>query len=159
MPLAPSPRLCGFPLVNCRRLPFKLPTASSRRALPSYRVLPSKTYPTVSTAESSHGLLFPSAHQEFEVHLREPSQLATFRLQGLVALLTAYSLEIRAGFVSHRQHSWDLPFGGIVSREASEAFKPGRTHLPLARRYFLRRSVGPARRASVSGFVPLGIAW
>jgi hypothetical protein len=35
----------------------------------SYRVLPNNTYPTVATAESSHGLSFPSAHQEFEVHL------------------------------------------------------------------------------------------
>jgi hypothetical protein len=159
LPLAPLPRLYGLPLANCRRLPFKLPTASSRLALPSFRVLPSNTYPTVSTAESSHGLLFPSAHQEFEIHFREPSQLAMFRLQGLVALLTAYSLEFRAGFVSHRQRSWDSPFGGFASREVSEAFEPGKTHLPLARRCFLRRSVGPARRASVSGFAPLGIAW
>jgi hypothetical protein len=158
LPLAPLPQLCGFPLTDCRRLPFKLPTASSRRATPSYRVLPSKTYPTVSTAEYSHGLWLPSAHQESEIHFREPSQLATFRLQGLVALLTASSLEFRAGFVSHRQHSWDSPFGGILSREASKAFQPGRTHLPLTRRLFCRRSVRPARRASVSGFAPLGIA-
>jgi hypothetical protein len=107
LPLAPLPRLCGFPLTDCCRLQIKLPTASSRRAAPSYRVLPSKTYPTVATAESSHGLSLPSAHQEFEIHFREPSQLATFRLQGLVALLTVCSLEFRAGFVSHRQRSWD----------------------------------------------------
>jgi hypothetical protein len=62
------PRLCGFPLIDCRRLPFKLTTASSPRAAPSYRVLPSNTYPTASAAESSHGLSFPSAHQEFEIH-------------------------------------------------------------------------------------------
>jgi len=68
LPLAPLPRLCGFPLTDCRRLPFKLPTASSRRAAPSSRVLPSNTYPTVATAESSHGLSLPSAHQESEVH-------------------------------------------------------------------------------------------
>jgi hypothetical protein len=68
LPLAPLPRLCGFPLTDCRRLPFKLPTAPSLRASPSYRVLPSNTYPTVATAEPSHGLSLPSAHQEFEVH-------------------------------------------------------------------------------------------
>jgi len=158
LPLAPLPQLCGFPLTDCRRLPFKLTTASSRRAAPSYRVLPSNTYPTVATVKSSHGLSLPSAHQESEVNFREPSQLATFRLQGLVALLTAYSLESRAGFVSHRQRSWDYPFGGFFSREVSEAFQSGKTHLPLARRFFLRRSVRPARRASVSGFEPLGIA-
>jgi hypothetical protein len=152
------PRLCGFPLADCRRLPFKLPTASSRRAAPSYRVLPSNTYPTVATAESSHGLLLPSAHQESEVHFREPSQLATFRLQGLVALLTVSSLEFRASFVSHRQRSWDSPFGGILSREVFETFQPERTHLPLTRRLFRRRSVRSVRRASVTGFAPPGIA-
>jgi len=37
--------------------------------------------------------------------------------------------------------------------EGFTAFRLGRTHLPLAQRYFRRRSVRPARRASVSGFV------
>jgi len=86
--------------------------------------------------------------------VRGPSQPATFRLQGLATLLTVSSLESRAGFVSHRQRSWDSPFGGFLSREVSAAFQPGRTHLPLAQRYFRRRSVRPARRASVSGFTP-----
>jgi len=158
LPLAPLPRLCGFPLTDCCRLQIKLPTASSLRASPSSRVLPNNTYPTVATAESSHGLSLPSALQEFEVHFREPSQLATFRLQGLITLLAFYSLESRAGFVSHRQHSWDSPFGGILSREVSEAFQSGRTHLPLARRFFRCRSFGSARRTSVSGFAPLGTA-
>jgi hypothetical protein len=72
--------------------------------------------------------------------------------------LAVSSLESLAGFVSHQQHSWDSPFGGFLFREVSEAFQSGRTHLPLARRFFRRRSVRPARRASVSGFVPLGIA-
>jgi hypothetical protein len=40
------------------------------------------------------------------------------------------------------------------SRKESAAFQPGRTHLPLAQRLFRRRSVRPARRASVSGFAP-----
>jgi len=35
----------------------------------SSRVLPSNTYPAAATAESSHGLWLPSAHQESEVHL------------------------------------------------------------------------------------------
>jgi len=82
---------------------------------------------------------------------RGPSQPAKFRLQGLATLLTACSLESRAGFVSHRQRSWDSPFGGFLSRRASTAFRPRRTHIPLAQRYFRRRSVRPARRASVSG--------
>jgi hypothetical protein len=89
---------------------------------------------------------------------REPSKPATFRLQGLATLLTACSLESRAGFVSHRRRSWDSPFGGFLSRQTSTAFRPGRTHVPLAQRYFRRRSVRPARRASVSGSTPVRIA-
>jgi hypothetical protein len=41
---------------------------------------------------------------------------ATFRLQGLVTLLAVSSLRNRAGFVSHRQRSWDSPFGGFFLR-------------------------------------------
>jgi len=63
---------------------------------------------------------------------RESSQLATLRLQGLVTLLAFYSLEFRASFISHRRHSWDLPFGGIFFREVSEIFQSGKTHLLLA---------------------------
>jgi len=72
--------------------------------------------------------------------------------------LTAYSLESRAGFVSHRQRSWDFPFGGFPFPKASAVFQPGRTHVPLTRRLFRRRSVEPARRASVPGSTPSGSA-
>jgi hypothetical protein len=51
-----------------RRL-FGLPVSSSRRASPSFRVLPSNSYPTITTAGSSHGLLFPTALEESEVYL------------------------------------------------------------------------------------------
>jgi hypothetical protein len=50
-----------------RRL-FRLPIASSLRASPSFRVLPDNTYPVATTTESSHGLLFPTALEESEVH-------------------------------------------------------------------------------------------
>jgi len=56
---------------------------------------------------------------------------ATFRLQGLVTLLTVFSLQALAGFVSHRQRSWDSPFGASSSRKVSGAFPPGSTHLPF----------------------------
>jgi hypothetical protein len=52
---------------------------------------------------------------------------ATFHLQGLATLLAASSLRIRAGFVSHRQRSWDSPFGAFPSRKVPEAF-PHRVH-------------------------------
>jgi len=53
---------------------------------------------------------------------RELCLPATFRLQGLVTLLTAYSLRSRAGFVSHRPRSWDLPFGAFSSWKVSKPF-------------------------------------
>jgi len=53
-----------------------------------------------------------------------PSLPAQFRLQGLATLLTAYALESRAGFVSHRRRSWDSPFGGFPSQEALPIFRP-----------------------------------
>jgi hypothetical protein len=98
-------------------------------------------------------------------HLKDPRSTsrgskppATFRLQGLATLLTVCSLESRAGFVSHRQRSWDSPFEGFPFRKASAIFRPGRTHLPLAQRFLRRRSVRPARQASVSGIAPPGSA-
>jgi hypothetical protein len=42
--------------------------------------------------------------------------------------------------------------------EGITAFRLGRTHIPLAQRYFRRQGVRPARGASVSGFVPSRIA-
>jgi hypothetical protein len=60
---------------------------------------------------------------------------ATFRLQGLATLLTVYSLRSRASFISHRQRSWDLPFGAFSSWKVTGRFRLGRTHVPFARRY------------------------
>ena len=56
---------------------------------------------------------------------------ATFRLQGLATLLTAYSFRARVGLVSCRQRSWDSPFEAFPSRKVSAAFPPGSTHLPF----------------------------
>jgi hypothetical protein len=67
----------------------------------------------------SHGLLFPSAHAGFGDRFFFAGRLPfsqRFRLQGLAALLTVSSRRIRAGFVSHRQRSWDSPFGAFPSR-------------------------------------------
>ena len=81
---------------------------------------------------SSLGLLLPSAHQGSEVHCpRALPQPATFRPQGLFTLSTAYSLQARAGFVSHQQRSWDSPFGAFPSRKVSAALAIGRTHMPF----------------------------
>jgi hypothetical protein len=137
---------------------LRLSAASSLRASRPSRVLPSYTYPIAAAIRSSHGLPLPSALEESEVHFSRARPPATVRLQGLVTLLTAYALRSRAGFVSHRQRSWDSPFGGFPFQKASTVFRPGRTHVPLARRLFRRRSVEPARRASVPGSIPSGSA-
>jgi hypothetical protein len=78
------------------------------------------------------GFLFPTAHQEAEVHFPQAlPRPATFRPQGLVTLSAAYSLRAPAGFVSRRRRSWDSPFGAFSSRKVSAAFPRGRTHLPF----------------------------
>ena len=100
-------------------------------------------------ADSSHGLLLPSAHQGPAVHLpRALPQLATFRLQGLATLLTAYSRRAPAGFVSHRRRSWDSPFEAFPSRKVTATFPRGRTHMPFVPSFFPppKRQAGPTGR-------------
>jgi hypothetical protein len=82
--------------------------------------------------------------------------LATFRLQGLATLLTAYSLRARAGFLSHRQRSWDSPFGAFPSRKVTAAFAVGRTHLPFHSPVFPppKRWAGPTSRGSWASALP-----
>jgi hypothetical protein len=48
---------------------------------------------------------------------------ASFRPQGLLTLSTVSSLFARAGFVSHRQRSWDSLFEAFPSRRAVERFR------------------------------------
>jgi hypothetical protein len=99
---------------------------------------------------TSHGLWFPTAHEGSKVHLTRARPPATFRLQGLGTLLTAYSLRSRAGFVSHRQRSWDSPFGAFSSRKVSGLLPPGRTHIPFRLAVFPppKRRAGPTGRGS-----------
>jgi hypothetical protein len=79
---------------------------------------------------------------------------ASFRLQGLATLLTAYSPRFRAGFVSHRRRSWDSPFGAFSFRKVSHPFPSGRTHVLFLPSVYLRRRHRPARQAAVPGFCP-----
>jgi len=83
-------------------------------------------------------------------------QPTTFRLQGLVTLLTAYSLRSRAGSFSHRQRSWDSPFGAFSSRKVSGALPPGRTHLPFLPSVLPppKRWAGPTGRGSWVSALP-----
>jgi hypothetical protein len=75
---------------------------------------------------------------------------ATFRPQGLVTLSAAYALRARAGFVSHRQRSWDSPFGAFSSRKVPAAFPRGWTHVPFLPSVFPppKRRAGPTGRGS-----------
>jgi hypothetical protein len=91
---------------------------------------------------------------------RERCLPATFRLQGLVTLLTVYSLRNRAGFVSHRQRSWDLPFGAFSSWKVTGRFRLGRTHIPFTRRYTLApRCRGRLDKPRFLGFDPSESSW
>ncbi len=89
-----------LPLESCPTKPSR-PTAVSQ--------LLSWTFAPFSTCKSQRstccGLCLP----------------ARLRLQGLVTLLAPYSLWLRAGFVSHRQRSWDSPFGAFPSRKGIQA--------------------------------------
>jgi hypothetical protein len=90
---------------------------------------------------------------------------ATFRLQGLDTLLTAYSLQPRAGFLSTRQRSWDYPFGAFSSGKVPRRFHlDAPTYRLLPRTCPLRRGggAGLAGRgfwASTLPGVPGGPAW
>jgi hypothetical protein len=57
--------------------------------------------------------------QGSKVHPPRVCRPASFHLQGLVTLLAVYTLRSRAGSVSHRPRSWDLPFGAFPSGKVS----------------------------------------
>jgi hypothetical protein len=56
------------------------------------------------------GFLLPTAHAVAKVHNRGLCLPAKFRLQGLITLLTVFSLRNPAGFLSRRRRSWDSPY-------------------------------------------------
>jgi hypothetical protein len=84
---------------------------------------------------------------------------ATFRLQGLATLLTVFSPQSRAGSVSHRQRSWDSPFGAFSFRKVSIPFPGGRTHLPFRLSVYPHRSGGRLGRPRFLGFAPSESPW
>jgi hypothetical protein len=100
---------------------------------------------------SSHELSVPSAHVRIEdPPVRGLCMPATFRLQGLATLLTAFSLRSLAGFFSNRQRSWDSPLRSLTSRQVSGTFPPGTPHLPFHPPLFPtpKRRTGPAGSGS-----------
>jgi len=90
----------------------------SQPAASSLRVrVPPESYPTTPSRQASarQHLSWASVSLQHMRNrgstLRELHLPASVRLQGLATLLTAYAPRIRASFVSHRQRSWDSPFG------------------------------------------------
>jgi hypothetical protein len=83
-------------------------------------------------------------------------QPASFRLQGLVTLVAAYSLRCRAGFVSRRRRSWDSPFEAFSARKVAAPFGVAEPTCRLPADRHVRRSEGrePQRR----GFWALTLA-
>ena len=80
---------------------------------------------------------------------------ASFRPQGLVTLSTVFALRIPVGFISHRQRSWDSPFGAFPPHKVSGRFQPEAPTDRFALECSRRRSGWPAYRALASGFLPL----
>lgn len=80
---------------------------------------------------------------------------ATFRLQGLVTLLTVYSLQGPADLVSCRRRSWDCTLRSFLlprgSRSVSATAEPT-CHFPC--RLSRRRSGRPAQQVAASGLSP-----
>jgi hypothetical protein len=80
---------------------------------------------------------------------------ATFRLQGLVTLLTAYSLRNPCRFCFAPAALLGFALRSFLLPRDIRSFPTGRTHLPfLSSVYPHTRVQGPARRAAVPGFAP-----
>jgi hypothetical protein len=127
----PFPRLCGFPPTGCA-----VHVKQTVRPLFEFSLPPECCPAKPSPPAEANGLLSWASAPYSTSGIGGPlsralPQPATFRLQGLVTLLTAYSLRARAGSISHRQRSWDSPFGAFSSRKVSAAFANGRTHIPF----------------------------
>ena len=108
-----------------RRL-FRLPITSSRRASPSFRVLPSNTYSVTAVTESSHGLLLPTALEESEVHCPRASPTRYvppsgfgYPLGGLLPRIPCRSCFVPAALLGFTLRRFPLP-GGFASVSAGK---------------------------------------
>jgi len=108
----PCPRPCGLPAagITGRFLGVRSFLSSSSAFLqsPRFRSYPGAV-PGGTSPRSSLELCFPTAHAAVEGPLTAGPLPwpATFRLQGLVTLLTVSALRRLAGLVSFRQRPWD----------------------------------------------------
>jgi hypothetical protein len=99
--------------------------------------VPPESYPTDPSQPTAVRRLLSWAFGPFSTcrsrrsTCRELAGLTPLRLQGLVTLLTAFSLRNLVGSVSHRQRSWDSPFGAFSPDRYSTRFHIKSTHLPF----------------------------
>jgi hypothetical protein len=157
----PFPRPCGFLPADTGGTRFlnSCPILSSASAfLQSFRRSNLAEHRRLRDApDSSHGLSFPSAHTSREDPLLAGLALpASFRLQGLVTLLTVYSPHGLAGLVSSRQRSWDSSLRSIPlpqgSRRVSATAEPA---CRQPRAISDRSTCRPERETPTSGLSPL----
>jgi hypothetical protein len=133
--------------------PGRVPFSVRSHRLSSSSVFPPESYPVdpsrPAAADQPLSWAFGpfSTCQDRRSTCRELAALTSFRLQGLVTLLTAYSLRSLAGSVSHRQHSWDSPFGAYPPARYPTRF---RTDGPTYR-FSCRCSRVPKHRAGPTG--------
>jgi hypothetical protein len=119
------PRLCGFPLPDLAERRLNRPAESSLRVRLPLEFCPANPSQRAATCRLLSWTLVPfsTSGQGSPLDAGDPSP-ATFRLQGLATLLTAYSFQAPADLVSCRQRSWDSPFRAFPSRKVSDAFPP-----------------------------------
>jgi hypothetical protein len=131
--------------------------AGSLRAWPPSRVLPNRHSPRGRSRR-----LLPWTSVPYSTYKRSRSTCrglclpATFRLQGLVTLVTVSSRERRAGFVSRRQRSWDSAFGAFSSRQVSHAFPRGMDPHTVPLSGCLRFAAPGSGKPRSLGFDPAG---
>jgi hypothetical protein len=93
MPLGRFPRLCGIPFSRVQPIGSKstgrILSSSSRSSRVSFQL---DLVARRNGIDSSSGLPFPIAPAVSKVHFTRACLPATFRLQGLITLLTVYSL-------------------------------------------------------------------
>jgi hypothetical protein len=158
LPLAPCPGCTVFPLRaaagDC--LGYR-PRPLSGFALPleCYPAIPTRS-PQRSGPLMGFGSLQHLRNPRSTLHGPKPARYVPpsgfdYPLDGLRPRIPCRFCFTPAALLGFTLRRFPLPKGFT-------AFQPGRTHLPLARRCSRRRSVGPARRASVSGFMPSRIA-
>jgi hypothetical protein len=134
------------------------PSSAFPRAWPSSRVLPSTTCSAGRGRRTLSQAPFPcSTYRNRPSTCRGLCLPASFRLQGLATLVTAFSRQFRVGFVSRRQRSWDFPFGAFSSHRVTSAFPRRWTRVPFAvRPETVAETTARKAGARFPGFDPCG---